>query len=245
MRVNISTFYKINILMFFNFLIFFNCIGCTTTESDSKIQMPNDAEYYIGSEWDIDSLTKHFEELGFTNISTIPCEPDDNNYKINIQELYIKTGIFNTDPWKSGEEYNSDAEISIYYNESPLLTVENCPDLVTVLTSKNMDYVTFCEKYDGRYVEFNAYVTSNIVYLESDHIIDVTGGDYDGIKELGHYDDKYYEGLIIRIGDRAFNNNINNNVKEGDNVLVSGKISSSWADYYKCLYVETLLLENR
>ena len=106
--------------------------------------------------------------------------------------------------------------------------------------------MTFCEKYDGQYVEFNAYVTTHSEYNGgTSHIIDVTGGDYGSNKEVGHYDDEYYEGLIIRVGDRNWNNDIDNSVEEGDNVLVSGKIDASWAEYFKCLYVETLILQKR
>lgn len=211
-----------------------------------KIVMPNSTTDYIGSEWTIETITKHFQELGFTNIRAIPCEPDDDNYKVNIREMVIKTGLFSTNPWKAGDEFAPDTEISIYYNEFPLLTIENCPDLVTVLTSKDIDYTTFCNTYDGRYVEFEAYVTNHITYDGgTSHIIDVTGGDYDGVSELGHYDEEYYKGLVIRIGDRTWGNNIDKSVEEGQNVTVSGKIDASWCEYYKQLYVECQDLSKR
>lgn len=215
-------------------------------ETKTRITIPYSTSDYIGSDWTIETITKHFEELGFTNIRAVPCEPDDDNYEINIREIVISKGLFNTDPWEAGEEFNADAEISIYYNEFPILTIDNCDDLVTVLTSKNMDYMTFCEKYDGRYVEFDAYVIEHLTYDGgTSHIIDVTGGDYDGETEIDAYKPETYAGLNIRIGDRTWDNSINENVQVGDNVTVSGRIDASWAEYFKCLYIETMHLNKR
>lgn len=217
-----------------------------TENPSDKIVMPNGTSDYIGSEWTIETLTEHFKELGFENIRTVPCKPDDDNYEINIREMVIETGLFSTDPWKAGDEFSADAEITIYYNEFPLLTIDNCSDLVTILTSKDMSYMSFANKYDGRYVKFDAYVTSHIIYDGgTSHIIDVTGGDYDGISELGHCDEEYYNGLVIRVGDRTMSNNIDKSVEEGQNVTVSGKIDASWCKYYKQLYVEGQSLSKR
>lgn len=217
-----------------------------SNQSTEKIIMSQGASEYIGASWTIDSLTEHFKEMGFTNISTIPCEPDNDNYEKNIFELYIETGWFGSEPWEAGDEFEPDAEISIYYNESPLLTIENCDDLATVLTSQDMSYSTFAEKYDGHYVKFDGYVTYHITYnAGTDHIIQVTGGDYDGSVELGHSDDGYYDGLNIYIGDRTMNNSIDESVDEGTSVTVSGRISAEWSDYYGNLYVETIYLIKR
>lgn len=215
-------------------------------QTSGKIVMQNSAVDYIGSEWTIETITDHFKSLGFTNIRAVPCEPDDNNYRKNIFELVIKKGWATTDPWEAGEEFDSDAEISVYYNEYPVLTVENCPDLVTILTSKDLGYLTFCERYDGRYVEFDAYVIGHLTYDGgTSHIIDVTGGDYDGQSEIDAYNPDTYAGEIIRIGDRTWGNNIDKSVSEGDLVTVSGEIDASWAEYYKSVYVETRELSKR
>jgi len=95
---------------------------------------------------------------------TSPCSPDDDNFMINIREVYIETGLFSTDPWIKGEVYDSDKEIKIYYNEYPMLTIDTCPDLVTILSSKDMSKYEFAEKYDGRYFEFEAFVYSHITH---------------------------------------------------------------------------------
>lgn len=211
-----------------------------------KITMPKSAADYIGAEWTVETLTEHFKELGFKNIRTVPCDPDEDNYRKNIFEIYIETGVFSTDPWEAADEFKSDAEISIYYNEFPCLTVDNCPDLKTVLTTKDMDYMAFCNKYDGRYVEFDAYVVSHMTYMgDTSHIIDVSGGDYDGNEEISAFDESTYNGLIIRIGDKTLFPSIDKSVEVGDNVIVSGKIDASDADYYDCIYVETRNLSKR
>ena len=211
------------------------------TAQKGKIVMPYSSADYCGEAWTLEELTEHLTELGFTSLKTIACDPDDDKYKSNIFEIYIQTGLFSTDPWEAGEEYKADAEISIYYNEFPLLTVENCPDLVTVLTSKNIDYMSFASSYDGRYVEFDAYVTNHITYDGgTSHIIDVAGGNYDGTKDPISYD-----GLAFRIGDRTWGNLIDNSVEPGDNVEVSGRIDASWCEYFNGLYIETMSLKRR
>ncbi len=217
-----------------------------TKKNSSKIKMPKNSKDYVGSDWTIDSLIQHFKDLGFTNIMTVPCAPSDDKFDNNIFETTISTNRFSTDPWIAGDEFESDAEITIYYNESPKLTIENCPDLLTVLTSKDMSFSSFCTKYDGRYVEFDAYVVEHIIYDGgTSHIIDVAGGDYDQKTNLNAYDPSTYNGLIIRIGDRTWGNNINESVEVGDHVIVRGRIDLSWAEYFKIMYVETMEMNLR
>ena len=216
------------------------------TANKGKIVMPYSSADYCGKDWTLEELTDHLTELGFTNLRTVACDPDNDKYRYNIFEIYIETGLFSTNPWEAGEEYKADAEISIYYNEFPLLTIENCLDLATVLTSKDISYMSFANSYDGRYVEFDAYVTNHHTYDGgTSHIIEVTGGDHDGVSEISPYDEDCFDGLIIRIGDRTWGNSINKSVEAGDHVRVSGQIDASWCEYYKMLYVETRTLERR
>ena len=57
-----------------------------TKKPSGKIKMPKNTEDYIGSEWTVDTLTQHFKDLGFTNIRTVPCDPDDDRFDNNIFE---------------------------------------------------------------------------------------------------------------------------------------------------------------
>lgn len=210
-----------------------------------KIVMTYSSADYCNN-WTLEEVTKHLSKLGFTNITVTECEPHHDNYSSEIKEIYIETGFFGKDPWTAGEEFNSDAEISIYYSESSLLSIENCPDLETILSSKEINYLSFANLYDDKYVEFDAYVTNHITYDGgTSHIIEVTGGDYDGIREIHPYDESCFEGIVIRIGDRTTDNSIAMGVEAGDNVRVHGRIDASWSEYYKMLYVETITLERR
>ena len=213
---------------------------------NGKIVMPYSAADYCGEEWTLEELIAHLTELGFTNIETTACDPSNDNYKSYVFEIYIETGLFSTDPWEAGEEYNADSEISIYYNEFPVMTIDNSPDLVKILTSKDISYMSFANSYDGRYVEFDAYVTEHLTYDGgTSHIIEVTGGDYDGIREIDPYNPECFDGLIIRIGDRSLFPSINESVQAGDNVRVVGTIDAEWSDFFNCLYVETMSLQRR
>lgn len=203
------------------------------TNNNETIKMPHSSDYYIGSEWTNDTLTEHFKELGFTTIESIACDPDDDKFQNNIFELYVCSGwLSSTNTWQEGEEFEPDTKIKIYYNEIPMLTVDNCEDLNTILTSTDISYSSFCKRYDERYVEFEAVVTEHLTYdAGTSHIIDVKG--------IGK------KGLEIRIGDRTLENSIDESVEIGDTVLVRGKISNRWAKYYKELYVETSLLKKK
>lgn len=214
-----------------------NASDSSENHSFSKITMPNSASSYIGSEWTLETLTEHLKELGFTNIKSIPCSPSDDNYRNNIMELYIQTGWISTDPWVAGEEYDTDAEISIYYNERPLLTIDNCPDLLDILSSRETEYMDFATKYDGYYIEFDGYVAGHTTHTGgTDHIIDVAWGEYREDGALGY---------VLRAGDRTWGNSIDKSVEKGDSVLVSGRIDASWSEYYHRLYVECLILRKQ
>lgn len=219
------------------YLVVISLSACGTESSKQMIEMPYDSEDYCGQDWTYEELKVHLQELGFTNIREVPFEPNEDNYRENIYDIVIETGAFSDDPWKAGERYASDAEISVYYNEEPLLTVDTCPELLSILTSEELDYLEFAEKYDGRYVEFNGYVHEHLTYMgDTGHVIEVAYGDGVENDMSGH---------IIYIGDRTWGNAIDESVEVGDLVSVSGKFDLSWSEYHKMLYVECRALEKR
>ena len=125
-----------------------------------------------------------------------------------------------------------------------MLTVESCSDIATILTSKDIDYLAFAEKYDGKYVEIDGYVITHSTYDGgTSHIIEVVGGDYIDGSEVGYLGD--YDGLIIRIGNRTHGNMINEFVEVGDNVKIKGRVDLSWSEFHKNLYIETRYLDWR
>lgn len=210
-----------------------------------KIVMPHSSDYYENSDWTTEKLTEHFKELGFTEVEYFAHKPDEDNYKKNIFYVDIRDSMFSDGPWEAGEEFDSDDRIMIQYNEYPLLTIENCSDLNKVLTSKEMDYMSFCNTYDGQFVEFDAHVIAHSTYHgDTGHVLCVLGGDYKG-GMLGSYDPDDYEALIIHVGDKIWGNTIDYSVIEGDNVRVSGQIDADDAKYFKDLYVDAVFLEKR
>ena len=97
--------------------------------------------------------------------------------------------------------------------------------------------MTFANKYDGRYVEFNAYVVENISYMgNTEFIINVAGGDYSSAS---------VPGLIIRVGHISFDNEVNRDIEANTNCIVIGKIDASQSQYFKMLYVEGQSLKPR
>lgn len=197
-------------------------------ENDNgKIKMLESSESYEKGDWTLETLTEHFKTLGFTNIKSVPCDPDDDKFERNIFQLVIKKGWFNTSSWEKDEELDKNNEITIYYNESPMLTIENCEDLKKVLDGTTNSVYDFIEKYDGQYVTFEAVVCEHLTYWgETEHIINVKGENSNGI--------------AIRIGNRTWGHHIDETVEIGDKVIVKGKFDKSQTEYYKTLYVETL-----
>ena len=214
-------------------------------DATGKIKMIYGSQEYCELSWPLDAVVNHLKELGFVNFKLVACSPDDDSFNKNIYGLSIQKGIFQTEEWIATEEFNSNDEITIYYNDAPTLSVEDCSDFEAVLKKENINYKRFAREYDGRYVKFDGYVTRHTTYDGgTSHIIDVTIGDYDGVSELGH-DEIAYSTLIVRIGDRIWGNSINKAVREGEHVTITGRIDASWTEYYKQFYVETLSLERR
>lgn len=203
---------------------------------NDQIILPYCNADYCSNEWTKDLLIEHFEELGFTNIKTVAQKPNDENYMINIFSVYISTSLFDEELCQSDKIYNRDDEITIYYNEFPLLTMENCPDLKTILTSDDISYMTFSERYDGRYIEFDGYVFLNTNDYAT-RIINVTGGEYNPDNEP--------LGLIIRFGTIHNYSKINEEIWTNTNCKVVGIVDASWSEYYDMLYIEGVSLEQK
>ena len=213
--------------------------ACETSESSMEnIEIDCDDTYFEDGKWTLDKTIEHFEKLGFTNIET-EFSSDFFNNEV-VYDVEIDTGLLDEKGFNKGETFSADDTVKIYYYSTDfLLTIENCSDLKTILTSNDMEYMTFANKYDGQYVKFDAYVATHSMYDGgTSHIINVAGGDYDEMSKVGSYDYDEYNGLVIRIGDRTWDNNIDETVEEGQNVTVIGKIDSSWCEFFKQLYVE-------
>lgn len=193
--------------------------------------MPYSSEEYCTMDWTLESIEEHFRELGFDSFEENPVEPGDDDYDRNIYELYVKSFIF-TDPWEAGDQLDPDDTIVIYYNESPTLTVDSCPDLARMVECAD-DYLGFAEEYDGRYVSFDACVSYQLTTFTNDYIIMVSGE---------NYEENQSHDWTIYIGDRTWDNAVQGSTPVGTTVHVEGRIDLDFSEYYDQLYVEGLKL---
>ncbi len=190
-----------------------------TEASEGKIEMPYGRDEYLGSKWTQEELVKHFEDLGFTSIEVSGSKPDLRNYDQNIFELYVEKGLFSTsESWEAGEFLNADDTIKIYYNEWPIITVDNNEDLKNVLTSVDIAK-DFAYKYDGHYIKVDGYVFHHLTYWgDTSHIIEVRLGDKPAEEDVcGIEANKAFS--LRKPGD------FDQEVEEGDKVTVIGKVN--------------------
>lgn len=204
----------------------------STEEAVEQGVMPYSSEEYCSMDWTLEDLENHFRELGFSKFEENPVEPEDDDYDRNIYELYVKSGWFSTDTWEAGDQLNTDDTIKIYFNEYPILTPSSCPELAQMVECSN-DYLAFAEKYDGRYVSFDAYVSYQLTTFTNDYIIMVSGE---------NYDENQSHDWTIYVGDRTWNNNVQGATPVGTKVHVEGRIDLDYSKYYDQLYVEGMKL---
>ena len=191
------------------------------------IVMPERSDYFTGADWTKDSLTDYLKKLGFKDIEAISREPSESNYEKNIFSVYVCTGIFDHEnSWEKREKIKARQKIKFFYNEKPMLTVDNCADLDAVLNNEVESYDEFTEKYDEWYVEFKADVTQNFYSELSGRSIVVVSGACRSI-----------------ILNEAFDGKIDTSVNEGDQVIIRGKINGRKSKLYNGIYVDTLVLE--
>ena len=221
-------------------LLVFALVSCSF-HAPFDITMPYSSVEYENEEWTAETLIKHFKELGFHNIETTSTPSYFGDYTNEIISVEIETesdSIFTEyASFDKGDVVNSIDKIRIEYYYTPeALTVDNCPELAEILygntNGEKMDYMTFANKYDGKYVRFDACICTYLWEIST--VINVVGGD-----------DLSSDGYIIHIGDRTWGNKIDKSVEEGQRVRVYGKIDASWSEYWKTVYIETEALEPR
>ncbi|MBQ8859351.1 MAG: DUF4839 domain-containing protein [Clostridia bacterium] len=219
-----------------------------TWESDEpQITMPNYSWHYDEG-WTVEDLVSHFEQLGFTNIeiaTTIDSgtfskfHQEGEIYNVEIEDTFLGG-------WDSGDIFGATSLITItYYERTPTLTIDNCPDLASVLSSKDMVYTDFAEKYDGQFIEFDACVTSFVKDITGKVVsISVLGGDV----ASNALDNSDIAGYIIHLdteltaGDEAY---IHTGFEKGAKVKVIAKIDDYHTDYYKTICAKAAYIIER
>lgn len=227
------------VLLFLSLIVFI--IGFNGCDIEIKeITMPYDS-YYYDHQYDgtVDELVQHFKDLGFEDIETKACEY--NGYQPNtVWNVTIDNGLLGFD---EGDVFYSPDKVEIeYYDTCKNLTIDNCEDLKIVLTNSEASYIDFLNKYDGEYIEFDAWVDTSFSYFDdASHVISVYGGDYnEGAKQ----------GLQIVINvdtitSTGLDTLVNDNVTEGSNVKVIGQVSKYMGEYYNTIVIYAVYLTYR
>lgn len=209
----------------------------TWASDEPQITMPNYSWYYDDG-WTVEELILHFEQLGFTNIETATTvdsgtfsefHQEGEVYNIEIEDTFLGG-------WSSGDVFGATSLITItYYERTPTLTIENCPDLAKVLSSRDIMYTDFAEKYDGQFIEFDACIISFVEDVTGKIVsINVCGGDVTS----NTFDNSDIAGLIIRLdteltaGDETY---IHTDFEKGAKVKVIAKVDDYHTDYYKSI----------
>lgn len=216
--------------------LFFAAIAAATLAllcscTNEKITMDLSSIEYEEARWEHTELGDHFRTLGFKNVEEIgSSHADEDEYDYDVLEVVIEKGPLCTERWEAGESFSPDSLITIYYNEKPVLTPENCPELAALLSGESFDYMAFAEEYDSRYVKFYAYVSEHTVWNGgTSRIIDVAGK-------------KNSQCAQIRVGEKYMAERYNEDVEVGQKVLVAGTVDDEKSSYYKQLYLSTFIL---
>lgn len=219
--------------------------GCGDYESTPDVEsnpvvdivMPNDTNYYQTEDWTVENLIKEFESLGFTNIVTkYMGTPFEYRYG-PVHTVSIDHEMF---AWDEGDIYRSNDEVEIsYYDPTPTLTSENCPELADILTGETSSWLKFAEEYDGQYIEFDGCVVERINdEISNDHIIYVCGGDFSSQTNKQQ----------IRLTYTSTDSDVEMHVfygSVGNNYKIIGKVDLDDSEYYNMLTIETVLVEDR
>lgn len=202
-----------------------------TSCDETEIHVPYSDYEYKTDGWEANDLVEHFKDLGFEDIEVI--KESDPYYRHQVAKVSIGG---DTDLYPKKTFFSSQKVKIYYYEESSTLTVENCPDLLNLLTAQEIDYMSFAKKYDGKYIEFDAYIDSINPYDKS--IIEVAYGDYSSNEPTGN---------LIRIEEDSTNiyQKYDDTLKEGQNVKVIGKVNAYMSEYFKMVYIYTAHFQPR
>lgn len=209
-----------------------------TWESDEpQITMPN-ASYYYDDGWTLDTLEKHFSELGFEHIQRVIVTDTGAFSKFHHfgEICCVGAGDSWMNNWSQGDVFGSSTPIIIeYYERTPTNTIENCSDLESFMSCE-IEYSVFAEMYDDQFIEFDAKVV--------DLVYGITGK-----VELVHVsygcDAELKNGQIIILDVELESGNeeeIDNTVVIGDSVHVIAKVDDYYVGYYKSLYASAAMI---
>lgn len=220
-------------------IMYFMLSGCSSHESQPVVDivMPNDTYYYETEDWSVDSLVQEFETLGFTNIITENMGTSSDYVYGPIHTVRIDREMTG---WSKGDSYKSNDKVEIsYYDPTPTLTAENCPNLASILNGDTSSWLDFAKEYDDEYIEFDGCVVDRIDdVILSDPLIYVCGGDYSDASNKQQIRLTYLT-LDYEVSRHAFYGSV------GKNYKIIGKVDLRDSEYYKMLTINTVLIEDR
>jgi hypothetical protein len=209
----------------------------TWASDEPQITMPN-ASYYYDEGWTLDSLEKHFYELGFENIQMeIVVDSGEFSKFHHFGEICcVGAGDSWLNNWSQGDIFGSSTPIIIEYYERTLTnTTENSPDLVMFM-NRETEYSMFAEQYNDKFIEFDAKVV--------DLVYGITGK-----VELVHVsygcDAELKNGQIVILDvelTSGKDEEIDTTVAIGDSVHVIAKVDDYYVGYYKSLYARAAVI---
>lgn len=204
-----------------------------------KITMPKASSQYLTSSWTIDSLKKHFLELGFSDVIVSPLNGQQEDMRKEVLDITIDEGGLlgtYTSKWSAGDSFRSYAKVTIYQNSNKVLTVDNCADLKTILTSTEMDYLEFASKYNNKYVEFDAHIVKNdYEYALAEYFTYIKGGN-SGSDE---------NGIQIYLDVKNPLSDFDMDIPVGTNVKIIGKVEYKRSNFFKELTIYLISIKKR
>ena len=200
-----------------------------------EIVMPYDNDYYENDELNLEELKQHFEDLGFCYFEITTSSDPLYQYDL-IDIVRIDNGWTGFD---EGDIFMSSDVVEIrYHTDPPNLTIENCPDLNAFLIGEGMSYMEFAEKYDGQYIEIDAFVSYYDSYMgNTSHVVSVRPGDADS-------DNENAPSISVNV-DVLFDKYVFPDLDEGRNVKLIGTVNAYKSEYFKELRIDAIYYDYR
>lgn len=160
--------------------------GCSN-EPDERINMPSSSRNYKGANYQ--EVIAELQEAGFSNIETVVLDDLVMGWLTKDGEVE-EVEVDGRTSFSTDTKFSSDVKIVVSYHTFPegtpteseepktsepptevseepgapedvILTIENCEDLIAVLSSNgeiNSLYAEFAENYKGQFIEFDGYI---------------------------------------------------------------------------------------
>lgn len=203
-----------------------------TIPHDSSDYYADGTRYFYDFSWTVETLIEHFRGLGFSNIVVEEWSHNDFYY----DKIY-RVEIDGDGHFDKGDVFKSSCQVKVFVSApNTTLTADNCDELEAILTGKNPNHSAFAEKYDGKVIEFDGYISSSYGYNAGiDHVVYVSYGEPNDSSDNPKMRIET-EGLSIS------NRYVYVSPDEMTKVHVVAEVDEYYTDYYKCLHLKAIVL---